>query len=427
MGENEEFSRVYAEPDDFAQWTELDRYATATWYDGRVLAVQDFGTTIRVVLPISLDTGHTVLFEVWVVVDFDEGSELGAELEAGGWSGATAKGLLLNVVEPWPEVYGAPVTFAGRPGEWLPRITGSEQPVLRRVLTEKWPVSVLALGRFWFENRVRPSAPGNSVKPVTDASALLSAFDTQARSAEWEVYPDAVQDSEVFRVAWAHRRGFVAGPPDLRLDGAELDAVIARQRDFFAARGQAVEWKTWGHDRPADLPERLEAAGFVSEGRETVLVGLAEEMAGPVQLEDGIVLRETKEEADLHRLAATATEVFGRNSSWLVDYLLEKQDDPNTVVVVAEADGQVVSSARLEIVPGTEFGGLWGGGTLAAWRGKGIYRALVAHRARVAIERGVKYLQVDASEDSRPILERLGFVVVTTTTGYVWEPSRMPW
>jgi hypothetical protein len=50
----------------------------------------------------------------------------------------------------------------------------------------------------------------------------------------------------------------------------------------------------------------------------------------------------------------------------------------------------------------------------------------VAHRARVAVERGVKYLQVDASEDSRPILERLGFVVVTTTTGYVWEPSRMP-
>ncbi|SFR26989.1 Ribosomal protein S18 acetylase RimI [Lentzea waywayandensis] len=302
------------------------------------------------------------------------------------------------MVEPWPEAYGA------------------------RLLTEKWPVSVLALGRFWFENRVRQSKPGNSVKPVTDASALLSAFDTQARSAEWEAYPDAVQDSEVYRVAWDHRRGFVSGPPNLRLAGAELDAVIARQRDFFAARGQSVEWKTWGHDKPADLPQRLEAAGFVSEGRETVLIGLAEEMTGPVHLDDEIVLRETKDEADLHRMAATATEVFERDSSWLVDYLLEKKDDPNTVVVVAEAGGQVVSSARLEIVPGTEFGGLWGGGTLAPWRGKGIYRALVAHRARVAIERGVKYLQVDATEDSRPILERLGFVVVTTATGYVWQP-----
>jgi ribosomal protein S18 acetylase RimI-like enzyme len=283
------------------------------------------------------------------------------------------------------------------------------------------PLSVLALGRFWYENRVRPLGDSNSVEPVTDASALLSAFDAQARSAEWK-YPDAVHDASIFRVAWENRRGFVAGPPNLDLEDAELDAVIARQRDFFAARGQSFEWKTWGHDKPADLPERLEAAGFVSEGRETVLVGLAEEMAGPVHL-DGVVLRETKDEADVRRMAATATEVFGGDSSWLVDYLMEKQDDPNTVVVIAEADGLVVSSARLEIVPGTEFGGLWGGGTLAEWRGRGIYRALVAHRARVAIERGVRYLQVDASEDSRPILERLGFVQVTTATGYVWQPK----
>ncbi|NKE60536.1 GNAT family N-acetyltransferase [Lentzea sp. PSKA42] len=257
---------------------------------------------------------------------------------------------------------------------------------------------------------------------MPDAAALLSAYDTQARSVEWEAYPQAEHDAPVFRVAWEHRRGFVGGPPDLGVSGTELDAVIARQRDFFAARGQSVEWKTWGHDKPADLPERLAAAGFVSEGRETVLIGLAEQMTGPVHL-DGIVLRETKEEADLRRLAATATEVFGRNSTWMVDYLLEKTDDRNTVVVIAEADGQVVSSARIEIVPGTEFAGLWGGGTLAAWRGKGIYRALVAHRARLAIERGIKYLQVDASEDSRPILERLGFVKVTTTTGYVWKPK----
>jgi GNAT superfamily N-acetyltransferase len=152
-----------------------------------------------------------------------------------------------------------------------------------------------------------------------------------------------------------------------------------------------------------------------------VLIGLAEEMTAPVRL-DGVVIREAVDEADVHRLAATATEVFGREHSWLVDRLVEKKDDPNIIAVIAEADGKVVSSSRIEIVPGTEFAGLWGGGTLAEWRGKGIYRALVAHRARLAVERGIKYLQVDASEDSRPILERLGFVAVTTTTGYAWDP-----
>ena len=53
----------------------------------------------------------------------------------------------------------------------------------------------------------------------------------------------------------------------------------------------------------------------------------------------------------------------------------------------------------------------------------GIYRALVAARARIALERGRRYLQVDASDDSRPILERLGFIPVGTTTPYVWTPA----
>jgi len=74
--------------------------------------------------------------------------------------------------------------------------------------------------------------------------------------------------------------------------------------------------------------------------------------------------------------------------------------------------------------PGTDFAGLWGGSTLPAWRGRGIYRAMVAARAQRAAARGVRYLQVDASDDSAPILRRLGFRAVTTTTPYVWAPPR---
>lgn len=260
---------------------------------------------------------------------------------------------------------------------------------------------------------------------MTDAAALLRAFDDQARSAEWTFPdPDAVvdRDGPVFRVSWSGRRGFVAGPPDLGIAGTELDELIARQRDFFTARDQSVEWKTWGHDKPAELGERLKAAGFAEDDTETVVVGLTEEMVTPVDL-DGIVVRETRDEADIHRMVASSSEAFGKDVSFMIPFLMGKKDDPNTVIVVAEAEGRVVSSARLDVVAGTEFGGLWGGSTLAQWRGRGIYRALVAHRAQVALRRGVKYLQVDASEDSRPILERLGFVKVTTTTGYIWKPK----
>jgi hypothetical protein len=47
----------------------------------------------------------------------------------------------------------------------------------------------------------------------------------------------------------------------------------------------------------------------------------------------------------------------------------------------------------------------------------------VAYRANLAAERSFRYLQVDASSESRPILERLGFTAVTTTTPYVWSPG----
>jgi hypothetical protein len=35
----------------------------------------------------------------------------------------------------------------------------------------------------------------------------------------------------------------------------------------------------------------------------------------------------------------------------------------------------------------------------------------------------MRFLQVDASDNSRPILQRLGFVALTTTTPYVWSPE----
>jgi len=44
---------------------------------------------------------------------------------------------------------------------------------------------------------------------------------------------------------------------------------------------------------------------------------------------------------------------------------------------------------------------------------------LVAHRARLAAARGFRYLQVDASDDSSPILQRLGFVRLATTTPFI--------
>jgi GNAT superfamily N-acetyltransferase len=65
---------------------------------------------------------------------------------------------------------------------------------------------------------------------------------------------------------------------------------------------------------------------------------------------------------------------------------------------------------------------MWGGSTIAEHRGLGLYRALVALRARIARTRGYRYLTTDARETSRPILERVGFVPLTGITGWVLRP-----
>ena len=69
---------------------------------------------------------------------------------------------------------------------------------------------------------------------------------------------------------------------------------------------------------------------------------------------------------------------------------------------------------------GTDFAGIWGGSTLPDYRGRGIYRALVAARASSAVERGIRFIHSDCTDMSRPILERSGLQAVTTTTPYVW-------
>lgn len=76
---------------------------------------------------------------------------------------------------------------------------------------------------------------------------------------------------------------------------------------------------------------------------------------------------------------------------------------------------------RLYINSASAFAGLYGGATLAAYRGRGFYRTLVAARARDATAAGARYLRVDALPTSRPILERMGFFWIADTWPCEWQ------
>lgn len=253
--------------------------------------------------------------------------------------------------------------------------------------------AVLAMFDDEMRRGARPDGPGVRVERVGDVVRLVGG------EHDWN------------GVVWS----------DLERDTA--DGAISAQVRYYTSLSREFEWKLYGHDRPDDLAGRLAAAGFTPEPEETLMVARVQDLPVDVEPPRGVRLCPVTDSAGVDLIADVHEQVFGTDGSGLRKRLLAQlTDEPDTVVAfVAMAGDLPVSSARMDFHPGTGFAGLWGGGTLPAWRGRGVYRALVASRARVAVERGYRYLQVDASDDSRPILRRLGFVPLTTTTPYVYR------
>jgi GNAT superfamily N-acetyltransferase len=218
-----------------------------------------------------------------------------------------------------------------------------------------------------------------------EATEILARFDEQMRRR-------AAPDHLFVGKGWSA----VLSPPD---DG-DVEALVARMRELPGH----VEWKYYSHDGP-ELRERLLAAGLEPEDEETVVVAESVSIAAP---RAEVELRLATDE-----FTELAAHVFGRRSA-----LPDK-----AVAVVVMADGQPASGGRVDFEDGVEFAGLFGGVTLPEHRGRGLYRATVAKRAELARERGYRWLYSDALPTSRPILERAGFVPITTTTPFVFPQA----
>jgi hypothetical protein len=212
-------------------------------------------------------------------------------------------------------------------------------------------------------------------------------------------------------------------------DAAVADQVIVEQIAHYAALGREFEWKVYEHDRPPDLVARLAVRGFTIGEPESLMVldldgselGRAE---SPERVGDAIAIRRVAREAEVADVVAVQGMVWQEDVSDLRDQLTRGlRDEPDRLnIYVAYVGAVPVSAAWIRYHPGRAFADLWGGSTLAEYRKLGIYRMMVARRARDAREHGVRFLSVDASAMSRPILERLGFVYLTTTVPCISPP-----
>ncbi|WP_108125148.1 GNAT family N-acetyltransferase [Saccharospirillum mangrovi] len=202
----------------------------------------------------------------------------------------------------------------------------------------------------------------------------------------------------------------------------DADALIETEIAFFRERGQAFEWKLYDYDQPADMAERLLRQGFVAGEAETFMaLDLAkldaDAMSGPV-------VTRVQDDAGLVDAIEVQQQVWQEDLSEQLAYLRQAlaAEPDNLAVYVVYLDGKAVSSSRVEFNGASPFAGIWGGGTLAEYRGRGCYSALLQRRLLDAKARGKEYVIIDASPMSQPIVARHGFVPVAMTTPYLFTP-----
>lgn len=203
-------------------------------------------------------------------------------------------------------------------------------------------------------------------------------------------------------------------------DPLNTDEYIEKEIQYFNDTGSNFEWKIYGTDSPSNLASELLRYGFVQAETESLMVLdlAAVSIATP---HHGFV--EVNDEQGIRDAIAVQKEVWGGDFEWHYRYLLKlKAESPESIsIYVVYVDGKPVTSAWITFTPDSPFAGIWGGSTIKEYRGQGFYTLLLEKRISEAKLRGKKYLFIEASDMSKPIVEKHGFNIVTKATGYHWD------
>jgi len=257
-------------------------------------------------------------------------------------------------------------------------------------------------------------------------SELLAIFDREQRR-EIE-FPNIRREVTPYTVRHVVESGLPGGAFVLysRLDENNADPAIETEIAHFERLGLDFEWKVYDHDTPPDLVARLKARGFEIEDPEAVmaldLAHAADALWQPITHD----VRRLLDPGQLVEIAAIHEAVWGERSDWLVGALADEMaaDGERIQFYLAYADGVPACAAWIRFHPGTQFASLWGGSTLPAYRRRGLYTALLTVRAQEARRRGYRFLTIDASPMSRPIVAKHGFQFLTFTHPCKWHVAR---
>ena len=210
---------------------------------------------------------------------------------------------------------------------------------------------------------------------------------------------------------------------DLTADSA--DAAIQSQIEPFRELNTDFEWIYYSYDLPTDLPQRLLTHGFTAKEPLALMAANIDDLPAEYWTRDVSIVQRITTPEGVDEIMRMQREVWEDDLSGLARSMkIDLEHHPaNLSVFAVWQDGRVVCAAWTRFLFSTSFATLSGGSTLTAYRHRGFYTTLLAVRAREARQRGFRFLQVNASPDSQPILAAHGFQCLAYSTAYQWKPK----
>jgi GNAT superfamily N-acetyltransferase len=214
----------------------------------------------------------------------------------------------------------------------------------------------------------------------------------------------------------------------------EADDVIREALGIASARHLPVNWILDPDTEPPDFGDRLRAHGYVPEPgdeKAMVMVLLADANLEMPHVE-GLAIHDGL--ADLESFTASeqvADEGFSGLPFGEASPIASSRErryanhcaDGNRRIVLATVGGEPAGSGSLTLL-GPNAAIINGGAVRPRFRGRGVYRALVAARLGIARDAGAAGLMVWGGHMSGPILAGLGFETVSWRSFYVKAQSR---
>jgi len=222
-----------------------------------------------------------------------------------------------------------------------------------------------------------------------------------------------IQVMEDFPIPGPNNVSWIRCAPD------EVDGLVRDTRAAFAARKLHFAWILDPDAEPPDLAERLAAHGARPDphGEEATAMILPAEAVVDAPDVPGLEIGDGLESFEAFRDAEwAADEAFAGTEFGWPSFLdagrrrrfANSRATPNKRLLLAIIDGEPAGSASLTLYP--PGGAIMNGGAVRPkFRGRGVYRAMVAARLEMIRAAGAAGAVVWGGDMSRPILETLGF------------------